>query len=243
MPDPATARPADPLATLAAMPALPLQGLTVLAVEDSRFASDALRLMCQRSGARLRRADCLAAAQRHLRTYRPDVAIVDMGLPDGRGEDLIRILAALQPPRPVVIGTSGTPDARAAARLAGADGFLDKPVESLASFQATLLQHLPDRTAPPDTAGDARLRPDPMALLDDLRHAADLLAATPQEPQARYLAGFLTGVARIAHDSALESAAHNMARHPGNPAAPALAEARALIARRLASGGTAFATR
>ncbi len=72
---------------------LPLQGLTLLAVEDSRFASDALRLLSQRSGARLRRAESLEAAWAHLRVYRPDVILVDLGLPDGRGETLIRRLA------------------------------------------------------------------------------------------------------------------------------------------------------
>ena len=67
----------------------PLHGLMVLLVEDSLTVGEAVRLIFITSGARLRRADCIERARRHLRIYRPDVAIVDMGLPDGDGAVLI----------------------------------------------------------------------------------------------------------------------------------------------------------
>ena len=69
--------PAQPMQGRALAP--PLRGITILAVEDSRFASEALRLMCNRLGARLRRAETLSAAHSHLRLYRPDLVIVDLG--------------------------------------------------------------------------------------------------------------------------------------------------------------------
>lgn len=71
----------------AALPGRPLGGLTVLAVEDSRFASEAVRLLCLRSGARIRRADCLRTAARHLQVYRPAAVIVDMACPTATAPD------------------------------------------------------------------------------------------------------------------------------------------------------------
>lgn len=211
--------------------ALPLSGLTVLLVEDSRFASDAMRLMCQRSGARLRRAATVAQARAHLKTYRPDVVIVDLGLPDGCGDALIREVC-LQRLGAVVLGTSGDPLGRAAALAAGALGFLDKPVAGLVAFQRAVLRHLPDRS-PVSAMGfeGEGIIPDPMALQDDLAHAADLLAHDADGAQLRYLAGFLGGIARAAGDGALAEGAQALAHRPG-----ALPPLRLMVDARLASG-------
>ena len=189
--------------------ALPLRGITILAVEDSRFASEALRLMCQRLGARLRRAETIQAARSHLRLYRPNVVIIDLGLPDGRGEALIREIV-VSPHAPIVLGTSGDVAGRASALAAGAEGFLDKPLESLAAFQEVLIRHLPEKVLGL-AAFDEALTPDTLALRDDLARAAALIeAGTTAESQA-YLFGFLQGVARHAHDTALAEAADGTA--------------------------------
>jgi DNA-binding NarL/FixJ family response regulator len=206
MPDP-DPPPADPPLTVPGggppRPALALQGVTILAVEDSRFASDALRLLAQRSGARMRRADSLAAAHRHLLLYRPDVVIVDHGLPDGDGAALIRVLSR-QVARIAVFGTSGDPDARKTALAAGAAGFLDKPVGSLAAFQAALLGALPGRAPPGLPAGADPPPPDPLALREDLMQAARLLHGPPEG--RGYAAAFVGSVARSAGDAGLVAA-------------------------------------
>lgn len=186
-------------------PVLPLQGVTLLLVEDSRYASDALRLMAQRSGARMRRTATLADARRHLQLYRPDIVLVDMGMPDGSGADLISDLA--QAPDLVVVGLSGDPDQRLAALQAGAAGFLEKPIVSLADFQAQILAFRGDPGGWPVAEPGPEVVPDTLALREDLREAAQLLAAGPDHAQRQYLAGFLSGVARSADDPALAQAA------------------------------------
>lgn len=184
----------------------PLLGVTLLLVEDSRFACEAIRLMCLRSGARLRRADCLKSAERHLQCYRPTVAIVDLGLPDGSGLDLIARLARQSPRIPAIIATSGDAKAAAVALDAGADRFLPKPVESLTAFRDLILSQLPDLPRGPALSTTEALSPDPAALRDDLARAAALL-----EPQAGgdldYVARFLSGLAVSAHDADLRTAA------------------------------------
>ncbi|WP_022706534.1 response regulator [Paracoccus zeaxanthinifaciens] len=218
-------------------PDRPLTGLTVLVIEDSRFASEAVRLLCLRSGARIRRADCLRSAARHLRSYSPMVAIVDLGLPDGNGADLIATLTAAEPRIPVILGMSGDPDGRDTAIGAGADGFLAKPVESLAVFQQTILRAMPpemSRMAPRALPTEV-VQPDESGLRDDLNHVAEVLSSARDTGSIDYIARFLASVARSARDGALEQAASELARDhmAGNAVASDLVRISGMVQDRL----------
>lgn len=201
----------DPFASTIPAPTAtrPLLGLTVLAIEDSRFACDALRLLCLKSGARIRRADSLRSARRHLQVYRPTVVIVDIGLPDGSGSELIADLISAEPRVDVILATSGDPDGAAMAEAAGTDGFLPKPITSLAAFQHAILKNLPADRQPSGLRDipDEHILPDQMAFQDDMAHIADVLNDPADDTVLDYVAQFIGGVARSAQDKALEQAA------------------------------------
>jgi len=216
----------------------PLLGLTVLVIEDSRYACEAMRLLCLRSGARIRRADTLRAARRHLQVYRPSVAIIDLGLPDGSGTDLIRELAHASPRPEVILGTSGDDNSEEAALAAGADGFLAKPVTALAVFQDRIVSNLPAERRPtgPRAVIQDVVQPDPMAYRDDMAHVADVLDSATDTRTIDYIAQFLGGVARSADDAALilASDALTAKRARGSSAASELAAVAGLVQERLA---------
>ncbi|MGB3176402.1 MAG: response regulator [Albidovulum sp.] len=218
----------------------PLLGLTVLVVEDSRFACEAIRLMCLRSGARIRRADCLASARRHLAAYRPTVVVVDVGLPDGSGLDLMEEIAGRTPRVPVLLGTSGDAGAKEAALATGADGFLTKPLESLLAFQSAILSVLPATARPVLASGSAddHVIPDQMALHDDLAQVADMLGNAADGATLDYLAQFLSGIARSAHDAPLEAAVQALTRDriAGRDTGMLVTRVNGLVRARLAAG-------
>ena len=180
----------------------PLCGLTVLVIEDSRYASEAVRLMSLRLGAKIRRADSLAAANRHLACYQPSVAIIDVGLPDGSGLDLLRHLRSGAHRIPVLLGTSGDEAMQKPVMDAGADGFIAKPIARLATFQNAILDHMPNtrQTSAEDVTADQLLRPDHIAYHDDLYTIAPLLDQTTGTETVDYITQFLGGVARSARD-------------------------------------------
>lgn len=180
-----------PIPGLSGPNALPLFGLTILAVEDSRYASEALRLLCARSGARLRRAETLAAARasarlsprcRHRRSW-PARWQRRRAYPRS---------GPCAPAPPVVLGSSGAEQGRMRALAAGADGFLDKPIDSLSGF----LRH-PSGASPSDQAARA-LPPVVAPSLTVWRctkiwpEAADLLRSAPDAPPAAIWQVFFT---------------------------------------------------
>jgi DNA-binding response OmpR family regulator len=215
----------------------PLAGMTVLVVEDSRFACEAMRLLCLRSGARIRRADSLRSARRHLSLYRPSAVIVDLGLPDGDGCELIRELARAHPKVDVILGLSGDPEPREAAMEAGADGFLTKPILSLDVFQNAILSRLPKNPMPrgPRSLGGETVRPDHAAFQDDLAHAAEMLSTLPDDGRLNYATQFLEQLAVQAGDFPLQHAADRLrqARRSGRPYGPDLARLAGLVQQRL----------
>ena len=219
--------------------ARPLLGMTILVVEDSLYACDAMRLMCLHSGARIRRADCLRSARRHLQVYRPSAIVIDLGLPDGSGLDLIAELADASPRVTSILATSGEDGAEEAARVAGADGFLDKPLSNLGTFQQAILATLPSDRQPagPRMVRDEVLRPDPLAYRDDMIHVSNLLDEHREGPVLDYVAQFLGGVARSADDMALASAADALGQQRRGGAAlnARLAQVAGLVQERLSN--------
>ena len=143
----------------------------------------------------------------------------------------------------MVLATSGDPAGRATALAAGADAFLDKPLESFAAFRAVITRLLPDLFEPPPfgtpapAPAEEPIAPDPLALRDDLAHAVEVLRDRTDDEGRRYLAGFLTGVARHAHDPALAEAAEAAGTAPLGPASQRL---EGMLTRRLSAPDGAF---
>ena len=99
----------------------------LLVDDDPVFRSLARRTLADRGFVVVGEAESVAAALARVQELRPDVILVDIGLPDGDGLELARTLSAL-PWRPRVILTSSDPDAASDddIRASGAGAFVAK---------------------------------------------------------------------------------------------------------------------
>ena len=107
----------------------------IYVVEDestiARFVADALEI----EGYEVRIASTLREGMRAARTERPDLLIVDLGLPDGDGIDLIESTRVFSSAPIIVLSARNGETAKIRALDAGADDYLIKPF-SLAELLA-----------------------------------------------------------------------------------------------------------
>ena len=113
----------------------------VLVVEDEPGIRAVVRLMLQAAGYRVIEADTAARAEIEARTHKPDLLIVDLGLPDGDGLEVIRSIRSWSPVPIIVLSARIMEEQKVAALDAGADDFVSKPFgspELLARVRAAL---------------------------------------------------------------------------------------------------------
>lgn len=100
---------------------------TVLAVEDDPVMHDALRLLLEGTGFALTCACTARAAFASLDASTPDVALVDLGLPDMDGAEVLGEIRRRHPALPCVVLTVASSERRIIAALRmGAVGYLLK---------------------------------------------------------------------------------------------------------------------
>ncbi len=103
---------------------------TVLVVDDDDSLREALSSFLTESGYSVTQARDGAEAVRILPTVKPDVLVVDLGMPNLDGEHFVRGLRGLpRTQRTPVVVVSGSPDGARIAQRIGADSFVKKPFE------------------------------------------------------------------------------------------------------------------
>lgn len=109
--------------------------MRVLVVEDDDRVARGLVRALLRQGYRVIRAASVAEALEHLADQPPDIALVDMGLPDGSGGEVLRRLRDLPATATIVVTARGEEHERVIGLRAGADDYVVKPF-SLAELLA-----------------------------------------------------------------------------------------------------------
>ena len=105
------------------------RGPEVLVVEDDSTVSAIVCMALERAGYRVRAVHDCVSAREAIEESIPAVLVLDLGLPDGNGLDIIRLLSRQSGGGPNVVVLTGFRQEKnvLAAFDAGADDFLTKP--------------------------------------------------------------------------------------------------------------------
>jgi CheY-like chemotaxis protein len=104
----------------------------ILLVEDDPLLRDALRILLEEAGYLVRVAATAAETLAAVAVETPALILLDLGLPDRSGLDVVRMLRARPGTRPTpIVALTGSvgPRDRQACLEAGCTSFLAKPVE------------------------------------------------------------------------------------------------------------------
>jgi two-component system, OmpR family, KDP operon response regulator KdpE len=124
----------------------------ILIVEDEPAIRQVLRLMLEAESYRVIEAGTAERALIEARSHQPDAAIVDLGLPDRDGLEVIRALREWSTVPVLVLSARSMEAQKIAALDAGADDYVTKPFlagELLARLRAALRRGASDGASPP----------------------------------------------------------------------------------------------
>ena len=122
----------------------------VLIVEDEADIRRFLRMALESEGHEAFEADGVKRGLIEAGTRRPDLVVLDLGLPDGDGVDFIRDLRSWSSCPVIVLSARSSETDKVAALDAGADDYLVKPFgagELMARVRAQLRRQIPPATS------------------------------------------------------------------------------------------------
>jgi two-component system, OmpR family, KDP operon response regulator KdpE len=124
----------------------------ILVIEDDVAIRGVLRVLLQAEQYRVIEAETAARAEIEARSHRPDLLLVDLGLPDGDGLKVIQQIRTWSPV-PILVLSARTMEAQKVAALdAGADDYATKPFsapELLARVRAAMRRNARGTEQPP----------------------------------------------------------------------------------------------
>src|SRR3954454_7309963 len=155
--------------------------IRALVVDDEPAILRLLRPVLEANNYEFISAGTIAESIKRIATDSPDIVVLDIGLPDGDGKDVIRHVRPWSDVPIIILSARDREAEKIEALDLGADDFVNKPfgVGELLARMRTALRHRMQRQAetPTLTAGDVEI--------DNLRHrvtrAGEEIKLTPKE--------------------------------------------------------------